>query len=380
MYDVLYYLCVVEVIGMMNMKKYIMAMLMSVFACGLYAQEKIGNGLEIDKNIHDFGDVMIDKGPVSCVFAVKNTGEKPAVIYNVVSSCGCTDVKWTREPIRPGGEGKISVTYSNDEGPYPFDKTLTVYFSDVKKPYIMKIRGIAHEKKKSLEELYGIRFGALGIKETYIKCGNLEQNGVKSDFVNVANLSDKPIKVDFKDVTENLSVKVSPNPIPARGTAELEFTVKASRDKWGRNDYWAVPLIDGKEYKGSDGKSKIGFWAFTKENFSSLTEEEKSKGPRPMFESSTYSFGKIKAGETVHASYEFTNRGSGTFCVYKVDVNACKWSHSDIPAVAPGRTGQFRVHLDTTNLPKGEALAIVTLTTNSPLRPIINLFISGWIE
>ena len=119
----------------MNMKKYIMAMLMSVFACGLYAQEKIGNGLEIDKNIHDFGDVMIDKGPVSCIFAVKNTGEKPAVIYNVVSSCGCTDVKWTREPIRPGGEGKISVTYSNDEGPYPFDKTLTVYFSDVKKPY-----------------------------------------------------------------------------------------------------------------------------------------------------------------------------------------------------------------------------------------------------
>ena len=209
MYDVLYYLCVVEVIGMMNMKKYIMAMLMSVFACGLYAQEKIGNGLEIDKNIHDFGDVMIDKGPVSCVFAVKNTGEKPAVIYNVVSSCGCTDVKWTREPIRPGGEGKISVTYSNDEGPYPFDKTLTVYFSDVKKPYILKIRGIAHEKKKSLEELYGIRFGALGIKETYIKCGNLEQNGVKSDFVNVANLSDKPIKVDFKDVTENLSVNTN---------------------------------------------------------------------------------------------------------------------------------------------------------------------------
>ena len=351
-----------------------------MFSCIMHAQEKVGNGLELDKSIHDFGDIMIENGPVSCAFTVKNTGDKPAVIYNVVSSCGCTDVKWTREPIRPGGKGKISVTYSNDEGPYPFDKTLTVYFSDVKKPYILKVRGISHEKKKSLEELYGIRFGAMGMKETYIKCGNLEQKGVRSDFVNIANLSNKPMEVGFMDVSDNLSIKVTPNPVPPRGTAELEFTVSASREKWGRNDYWATPVVNGQAVKASNGDSRIGFWAFTKENFSGLTDEEKAKGSRPMFDASTYSFGKIKAGETVHATFEFTNKGSSTFCVYKVDVNACKWSHSDIPAVAPGEKAKFRVHLDTSKLPKGEALAIVTLTTNSPHRPIVNLFISGWIE
>jgi hypothetical protein len=213
-----------------------------------------------------------------------------------------------------------------------------------------------------------------------MKCGNLEQGGMRSDFVTVANLSQKPMKVEFKDVSENLSVKVTPNPIPARGTAELEFTVKASRDKWGRNDYWAVPVIDGKVYTASNGEKRLGFWAFTKEDFKGLSDEEKSKGPRPMFESSTWSFGKIKAGETVHATFEFTNKGNKPFCIYKVDVNACKWSHSDIPVAAPGETVKFRVHLDTTDMPKGEALAIVNLTTNSPLRPIVNLFISGWLE
>ena len=353
---------------------------MSAISLAAYAQEKIGNNLEIDKNIHDFGDVLIENGPVSCTFTVKNIGQTPAVIYNVVSSCGCTDVKWTREPLRPGDSGKISVTYTNDEGPYAFDKTLTVYFSDVKKPYILKVRGVAHEKKKSLEELYGIKIGPVGIKETYIKCGNIEQGGMRSDFTTIANLSDKLVKVEFAEVSDHLAVKVSPNPIPAHSTAELEFTVKASRDKWGKNNYWAVPVIDGKRYTASNGDKRLGFWAFTKEDFKSLSEEEKSKGSRPMFESSTWSFGKIKAGETVHATYEFTNKGSKPFCVYKVDVNACKWSHSDIPVAQPGETVKFRVHLDTTNMPKGEALAIVTLTTNSPLRPIVNLFISGWIE
>ena len=216
------------------MKRYIiLTLLLSIISLAGSAQEKIGNNLEIDKSIHDFGDVLMEQGPVSCTFTVKNIGQSPAVIYNVVSSCGCTDVKWTREPLRPGAEGKISVTYSNDEGPYPFDKTLTVYFSDIKKPYILKVRGIAHEKKKSLEELYGVRIGGLGIKETYMKCGNLEQGGMRSDFVTVANLSQKPMKVEFKDVSVNLSVKVTPNPIPARGTAELEYTLKASRDRWG---------------------------------------------------------------------------------------------------------------------------------------------------
>ena len=365
---------------LLEMKRYIILILISAISLAAYAQEKIGNNLEIDKNIHDFGDVLIENGPVSCTFTVKNIGQTPAVIYNVVSSCGCTDVKWTREPLRPGDSGKISVTYTNDEGPYAFDKTLTVYFSDVKKPYILKVRGVAHEKKKSLEELYGIKIGPVGIKETYIKCGNIEQGGMRSDFTTIANLSDKPVKVEFAEVSDHLAVKVSPNPIPAHSTAELEFTVKASRDKWGKNNYWAVPVIDGKRYTASNGDKRLGFWAFTKEDFKSLSEEEKSKGSRPMFESSTWSFGKIKAGETVHATYEFTNKGSKPFCVYKVDVNACKWSHSDISVAQPGETVNFRVHLDTTNMPKGEALAIVTLTTNSPLRPIVNLFISGWIE
>lgn len=362
------------------MKRYIISILFAILPFVVSAQEKISNNLEIDKSIHDFGDVLIENGPVSCTFTVKNIGQAPAVIYNVVSSCGCTDVKWTREPLRPGDSGKISVTYSNDEGAYPFDKTLTVYFSDVKKPYILKVRGVAHEKKKSLEELYSTKFGSLGMKETYIKCGNIEQGGMRSDFTLVANLSDKPMKVEFEDVSNNLDVKVTPNPIPARSTAELVFTVKASRDKWGKNDYWAVPVINGTKYTASNGEKRLGFWAFTKEDFKGLSDEEISKGPKPIFESSTWSFGKIKAGETIHATYKFTNKGTKPFCVYKVDANTCKWSHSSIPVAKPGETVSFRVHLDTTSMPKGESLTIVTLTTNSPLRPIVNLFISGWIE
>lgn len=345
-----------------------------------WGQEKIGAGLEIDKMVHNFGDILLDSGPVSCTFTVKNTGEKPAVIYNVASSCGCTDVEWTREPLMPGKTGKISVTYSNDEGAYPFDKNLTVYFSDVKKPVILKVRGVSVAKKKTLAESYPVHFGPLGLRDKTFKCGNLEQGGQKSEAVMVANISDRPVKVNFAEVSPHLTVNVTPNPIPAQSTAELSFTVTASRDLWGKNFYWASPVVDGKAVKEASGESRLGFWAFTKENFSGLTDEEKSKGPRPMFGESTYSFGKVKKGETVHAEFTFRNEGKKDFCVYRVNADACCWSHSDIPVAEPGKSVTFRVHLDTANMPVGEALTIVTLTTNSPLRPIVNLFIAGWIE
>lgn len=357
-----------------------------IVACSLgcsvsgFAQEKIGNSLEVDKVVHNFGDIVHRSGPVSCTFTIKNTGEKPAVIYNVVSTCGCTNVNWTKEPIRPGQSGTISVTYSNDEGAYPFDKTLTTYISDIQKPVLLKIRGVSIDEPKPLTELYQVSYGPFALRESLIKCGNMEQGGMKSEAVMVANTSKLPINVEFTDVDENLSISVSPNPIPAESTAEMSFTVKADRSIWGKKTYHAVPLVNGKEYVNEEGKKTIGIWAFTKENFSHLTQDEKARGPRPTFDESTYSFGRIKRGETVHATFTFKNAGKECFCVYKVNTDAKKWSHSTIPAADPGEKVSFRVHLDTENLPLGEHLTIVTLTTNSPLRPIVNLFIAGYIE
>jgi hypothetical protein len=160
----------------------------------------------------------------------------------------------------------------------------------------------------------------------------------------------------------------------------MSFTVTASRDLWGKNYYWATPLVNGKAVKDSQGDSKISVWAFTKENFSGWSDTEKAKGPRPSFKESTFSFGKVKKGEIVHAEFTFKNEGQKDFCVYEVNSDAEKWSHGHIPVAAPGKSATFKVDLDTSQMPVGEALTIVTLTTNSPLRPIVNLFIAGWIE
>ena len=360
----------------------IMVLIPSAFTVS--AQEKIAGIAEFDKTVYDFGDVMLSDGPLSCTFNVKNISQKPMLIHSVVTSCGCTDVKWTREPVMPGKQGAISAVYTNDEGPYPFNKSLTVYISGIGKPVILRLRGISHEKQLSLEEMYTVRFGSLGMKDIEFKCGNIEQGESRSDETTVANLSSAPLTVSFTGVSPNLSVAVTPNPIPARSTAKLQFSVKSDRSLWGKNWYYAVPTVNGKRYHATKGGKNIGerlgIFAFTKENFATMSKEERENASRPIFDSSSYTFGKIKAGTPVNAEFTFKNTGKADFKVFKTDVDAEKYSAGEIPVVKCGYKGSFNVRLDTSGMPAGETLVIVTLTTNSPSRPIVNLFITGYIE
>ena len=101
-----------------------------------------------DKLIHDFGTIGVKDGPQTCTFTVTNDGKDDLHIYVVVTSCGCTDVDWTRDAIKPGQKGTITATYSNEDGPYPFDKTVSVYMSSSEKPTILHIRGEVTKKKK----------------------------------------------------------------------------------------------------------------------------------------------------------------------------------------------------------------------------------------
>jgi len=47
------------------------------------------------------------------VFEFTNTGKKPLVIHNVISTCGCTIPQWTKKPVMPGKKGIIKVLFDS---------------------------------------------------------------------------------------------------------------------------------------------------------------------------------------------------------------------------------------------------------------------------
>lgn len=93
-----------------------------LFATGAMAQAVI----KFETTTHDFGKFR-ESQKQQFEFVFTNTGDKPLVIQQAFSSCGCTVAKFTKEPIEPGQKGTLTVTY-NGKGKFPghFKKPITV--------------------------------------------------------------------------------------------------------------------------------------------------------------------------------------------------------------------------------------------------------------
>ncbi|MBR5249762.1 MAG: DUF1573 domain-containing protein [Bacteroidales bacterium] len=348
----------------------------------VYAQNSFSGVIEFDKSVHDFGDFMISDGKKTCTFTYKNISDSPLVIHDIITSCGCTDPVWSKQPVHPGKQGTIQVTFNNDLGPYPFDKALTVYVSNVHKPVILRIRGNVLDRKRSLEELFPIRIGSLGLREAPLNLGQIEQGVSRSETIEVANLSDRPIQVSFTHNTPGLYLQLDHPTIPAKGKTQLRYSIdtEKTREKlWGKNTFEATVQINGKAQQ-----KPIQVIALIKENFAGYTEQQRRSGALPQFQNSSADFKRIKSTDSATVSYTCKNAGKVPLVIYKIDGSDPGLEMEFPKEIAPGSSGTIRVKVTPEALAQQkneeEILFILTVITNSPVRPLTSLFITGVVE
>ena len=83
--------------------------------------------IKFDQTMYDFGRFPESSPVQTCKFYFTNTGNDLLLIHQAVASCGCTVPNYSKEPIRPGERGTITVTY-NGQGKVPgvFKKSITL--------------------------------------------------------------------------------------------------------------------------------------------------------------------------------------------------------------------------------------------------------------
>lgn len=96
----------------------------------------------VDQRVHDFGSIQEKGGEVVHTFIVKNTGNAPLTIHQVIASCGCTTPRWPQEPVGAGQTGNIQVAFNPAGQPGAFEKTVHIYSDGSPEPYMLTIKGI----------------------------------------------------------------------------------------------------------------------------------------------------------------------------------------------------------------------------------------------
>lgn len=88
----------------------------------------------------DFGTVT-EGDVVDHVFKFKNTGDAPVILSQVSASCGCTTPDYTRDPVLPGQEGEIKVSFNSSGQVGKQQKIVTVSSNAENRVSTVQIKG-----------------------------------------------------------------------------------------------------------------------------------------------------------------------------------------------------------------------------------------------
>jgi hypothetical protein len=157
----------------MSKKIYFLLVLLASISINGFSQAKI----EFQKSDHDFG--TISEGTLASYdFTFTNTGNEPLLISSVKASCGCTTPYWTKEPVLPGKQGKITASYDSKGRPGAFNKSVSVSSNADVGNATLFIKGVVINKE-NIEKVYSDKEIAaspkIAVEKPAIQLGKIEK-------------------------------------------------------------------------------------------------------------------------------------------------------------------------------------------------------------
>ncbi len=95
---------------------------------------------EFVEEVKDFGEISQGE-VVSTTFRFRNVGQTDLIISSAQASCGCTVPEWSKEPIKPGAEGKIDVRFDSNGKQGMQNKTITLVANTKPNTTVIALKG-----------------------------------------------------------------------------------------------------------------------------------------------------------------------------------------------------------------------------------------------
>lgn len=360
-----------------KMKKIFLFVSAVIFSTAAFSQPV----MKLSKTEHDYGKFREEAGKQSFDIEVTNSGNAPLVIQNIVASCGCTQPDWTRQPIAPGGSGKITANYDPANRPGQFSKTLSVYTNSKPQVVVITLKGEVIPREKTIEELFTFPVGAVRFESNHLAFTNVKKTEKKIRVMQIVNTSAEPVKIGFDNLPAHLSVKANPETLKPGQKGIVEGTYDATKNAgWGTvSDMVKIKLNDVTQ-------QNVYYYVSANlvEDFSSMTREDMEKAPVFKLAATTVDLGNMAGSTTKEAEFKFTNEGKSDLMIRHVrSTCGCTAIQQGLVGVGirPGETGSIKAVFSSggyngkvtkaiyvyTNDPKNsEAILMLTATVQQP--------------
>lgn len=358
----------------MTFTRIVTSFLLTLCAVTASAQQ----GLDFSPAEWEFGAIREQDGPVSHTFTGINRSDKPLVILDVVTSCGCTVPKFSREPVLPGGKTEITVTYDPTNRPGTFAKDLGVYSTERRKIATLTVTGSVVPRPKGIEELYpvdaggGLRLNSTLCAFSYIYPGEPARSSV--GFVNTLS---RPVKLELRPQTASGLLEADyPRLVGAgeRGEINLAYAVPSAEPRYGTVRDVLEVHVDGR----SNG-TRLLVHAIGADDPAATPKE---KAPKAELSENMIKFGAVKRnGAPQSHLVTLSNSGGGVLILRAVESESpVATTFRPGQRIPPGGKIEGRITLDPAKQEYGILTEQVLLVTNDPARPMRRLRVTAIIE
>lgn len=333
--------------------------------------------LDFSPSTWDFGDIREENGRVRHTFTGVNRTEKPLVILDVVTSCGCTAPEFSRKPIPPGGRTQIVVTFDPTDRPGLFTKKLGVYSSERIKVAELTIRGNVEPRPHSIEELYPIATsGGLRLNSTLCAFTYLYPGREVHSSVGYVNTSDRPVRLELRPRTQSGLLKINaPHTIAPGEQGEIDFgyLIPAQTPRYGTIRDALEIFVDGKSDRTILAAHGIGI---------DMPSGTKDRAAKAAISENMLKFGAVKHdGPIRHLPFELRNTGGSDLIVRAVECGeGIGTTLRPGTRIRPGESFSAEATLDPSQRDYGLLSDHIVLIANDPERPMRRLRITALVE
>lgn len=325
----------------------------------------------------NFGDVQESGGSVEHTFVFTNVSDKPVVIVDVSTGCGCTTPTYSRKPVLAGQKGEIVVAFDPVNRPGHFAKGVSVMTSASTEPVQLQVTGNVVPREKTLDELYpfdmggGVRFDSNFRAFAYVGRGD------RADAeIGWVNTSDKPVRLSLVwQQRSGLLTVAAPEVLAAgaRGTFGLYYEVPARSDRYGTlTDVLAV------EVNGVRSRTVVSVSAIAVDRYDAAVDDMSS--PDMELSKKFIKFGELKRGAAAEdSSVTVSNNGGGPLIIRAVEFKSkaleCSLKAGD--RIEAGKAAAVTFRLSTAEADYGVWVDRVRIITNDPAHPMQTLRVTA---
>ena len=175
----------------------------------------------------DCGQVKL-RHPVTAEFVMKNEGNKPLVIHNMLKSCGCTEVEYPKKSIAAGESFVVKAVYDAKQMG-TFNKQVCLYTNAADEPFILSMRGRVVSNVVDFAGPYNEMLGEIKSDVQEVEFDDVNRGDRPVQRIHIFNPTDQMMEPVVMHLPNYLQAQVSPSKVAPRHSAVVTLVLDSKK-------------------------------------------------------------------------------------------------------------------------------------------------------